>query len=343
MCAESGFSVEKSEGTGMNMDKLNLNTDALSSLHRFGDVLEEAVCCVESDLVKLQPVRDAADCIGRHWYGMRCLATCKRSGARFYLHMGLIYFASTRYGLMVELDEKNNKSCYAAVKQNIAGHPLYEINCEEPEYFKLFMPETTFLELSGKKRGRQIMEIRDYVRAAAEGIAQAAYEEGFHITFQDMTDARNLAEAFDETLQKVQGRISRVEINYKDKDNFGQYAQGFRYYLGDQAGTIRMYAYFGAIYSYKKSPAGIFAEVDRFSNPDIFDRLCQGIKPSEGYLLSSREPGFIKLFMTLETTEAFNRAAYEGQIEILKSFLAECNDRLVEAGLYGNDVGKEQS
>ena len=325
------------------MEKLNVNIEALSSLHRFGDILEEAVRSVESDLVKLQPVRDAADCIGRHWYGMRCRVTCKRSGAGFYLHMGLIYFASTRYGLMVELDEKNNKSCYAAVKQNIAEHPLYEINCQEPEYFKLFMPEQSFLELSGKKRGMQIAKIRDYVRAAAEGIAQAAYEEGFHITFQDMTDARNLAEAFDRALQEVQGAVSRIEINYKDKDNFGQYAQGFRYYLGDRAETIRMYAYFGAIYSYKKSPAGIFAEVDRFSNPEIFDRVLAGIKPSDAYLLSTQEADFIKLFMKPETTEAFQLAAYDQQMEILKGFLAECNDRLVEAGLYGEDWGKEQS
>ncbi len=320
------------------MEKLHVDITALSSLHRFGDVLEEAINTVQSDLVEMKAVRDARDCIGRHWYGMRCQVTCKRSQAGFYLHMGLIYLPTTRCGFMVELDEQNNQSCYAVVKQNIQENLFYEVNRVEPEYFKLFMPDESFQALANMKRGEQIAAVRQFVQAAAEGIAEAAYEEGFHITLKDMADARNLVEAFDKTLREVEGDVSKVEINYKDKDNFGQYAEGFRYYLSDKEDTIRMYAYFGAIYSYKKMPAGIFAEVDWFSNQRIFDRVFENMKPQEGYDLSIREPKFIKLFMKQETVEQLNAADYETQMEILKGFLKNCNDRLVEAGLNG---GKE--
>lgn len=320
------------------MEKLHVDIAALSSLHRFGDILEEAIAGVRSDMVQMQAVRDAGDCIGRHWYGMRCRVTCKRSGSGFYLHIGLIYHPDTRRGLMVELDEQNNRSCYDVVKKNMAENPQYEINRDEPEYFKLFMPNPVFESLQEQKRGEQVSVIRAYVQAAAEGIASAAYEEGFRITIKDMEDARNLAAAFDRALTEVRSSISKVEVNYQDKDNFGQYAQGFRYYLSDQADRVRMYAYFGAIYSYKKMPAGIFAEIDWFSNQQVFDRVFAQIKPSEGYELSIREPKFIKLFMPRETVDKLNEAEYEEQMRILKEFLKNCNDRLVEAWING---GKE--
>ena len=312
------------------MERLNINIEALESMHRFGDILADAIGSIESDKAEFQVIRDAKDCIGRHWYGLRCRVTCRRSGIGFYLHIGLIYFPSTRPGLMIELDEQNNRHSYGSVLENITVRPEFEINREEPEYFKLFMPDSVFADMSGRPRGEQAAVLRRFVKSGAEAIVDAAYEKGFWLDYRNMADSLNLVNAFDKALNEVESGISSVEVNYADKDNFGQYAEGFRYYLGNDKG-LSLYAYFGAIYSYKKQPAGIFAEIDKFSNPKEFDRVYANMETSGMYELGVAEPGFIKLFMKEEMAEAVNQAEYEQQIELLKEFLKACNEAMVKA------------
>lgn len=312
------------------MERLNINIEALESMHRFGDILADAIGSIESDKAEFQVIRNAKDCIGRHWYGLRCRVTCRRSGIGFYLHIGLIYFPSTRPGLMIELDEQNNRHSYGSVLENITVRPEFEINREEPEYFKLFMPDSVFADMSGRPRGEQAAVLRRFVKSGAEAIVDAAYEKGFWLDYRNMADSLNLVNAFDKTLNEVESGISSVEVNYADKDNFGQYAEGFRYYLGNDKG-LSLYAYFGAIYSYKKQPAGIFAEIDKFSNPEDFDRVYANMETSGMYELGVAEPGFIKLFMKEEMAEAVNQAEYEQQIELLKEFLKACNEAMVKA------------
>lgn len=312
------------------MERLNINIEALESMHRFGDILADAIGSIESDKAEFQVIRDAKDCIGRHWYGLRCRVTCRRSGIGFYLHIGLIYFPSTRPGLMIELDEQNNRHSYGSVLENITVRPEFEINREEPEYFKLFMPDSVFADMSGRPRGEQAAVLRRFVKSGAEAIVDAAYEKGFWLDYRNMADSLNLVNAFDKTLNEVESGISSVEVNYADKDNFGQYAEGFRYYLGNDKG-LSLYAYFGAIYSYKKQPAGIFAEIDKFSNPEEFDRVYANMETSGMYELGVAEPGFIKLFMKEEMAEAVNQAEYEQQIKLLKEFLKACNEAMVKA------------
>lgn len=312
------------------MERLNINIEALESMHRFGDILADAIGSIESDKAEFQVIRDAKDCIGRHWYGLRCRVTCRRSGIGFYLHIGLIYFPSTRPGLMIELDEQNNRHSYGSVLENITVRPEFEINREEPEYFKLFMPDSVFADMSGRPRGEQAAVLRRFVKSGAEAIVDAAYEKGFWLDYRNMADSLNLVNAFDKALNEVESGISSVEVNYADKDNFGQYAEGFRYYLGNDKG-LSLYAYFGAIYSYKKQPAGIFAEIDKFSNPEEFDRVYANMETSGMYELGVAEPGFIKLFMKEEMAEAVNQAEYEQQIKLLKEFLKACNEAMVKA------------
>ena len=309
------------------MERLNINIEALESMHRFGDILADAIGSIESDKAEFQVIRDAKDCIGRHWYGLRCRVTCRRSGIGFYLQ---IYFPSTRPGLMIELDEQNNRHSYGSVLENITVRPEFEINREEPEYFKLFMPDSVFADMSGRPRGEQAAVLRRFVKSGAEAIVDAAYEKGFWLDYRNMADSLNLVNAFDKALNEVESGISSVEVNYADKDNFGQYAEGFRYYLGNDKG-LSLYAYFGAIYSYKKQPAGIFAEIDKFSNPKEFDRVYANMETSGMYELGVAEPGFIKLFMKEEMAEAVNQAEYEQQIELLKEFLKACNEAMVKA------------
>lgn len=318
------------------MAKLKINRAALESMHRFGDILAAAIESIQSETAQFQVIRDAKDCIGRHWYGLRCRVTCKRSGLSCYLHIGLIYYPSTRYGLMIELDEQNNGNCYHCVLESIEERPEFEINRAEPEYFKLFMPDKVFAEMSGKARGEQAVYLRNFVQSGAEAVIEAAYQTGFTLDYENLADALNLANAFDRALTEVESSISSVTVNYGDKDNFGQYAQGFRYYLGNHK-ELSLYAYFGAIYSYKKQPSGVFAEIDRFSNQEEFDRVYQNMEPSEWYELGLKEPGFIKLFLKKEREEAFHQAEYEQQVEILKEFLKACNDAMVTAWEKGGN------
>jgi len=322
------------------MENLCLNVEALQSMHRFGDILEDAIGCIHSELAEFAAIRDAKDCIGRHWYGMRCGITCKRSGLRLYLHIGLIYFPSTKPGLMVELDEQNNKSVYQCTLENIEKRPEFEINREEPEYFKLFMPDVTFEEISGKNRGEQIPKLKEFIQAAGEALVQAAYAEGFTLDYLNLADALHLANAFDQVLNEVDGDYSKVTVNYADKDNFGQYCEGFRYYLSDKEDTLKLYAYFGAIYSYKKQPAGIFAEVDWYSNQSVFDAVYDNMQQSNAYDLSVREPKFVKLFMKDSAVEEFNKADYDTQMKILRQFLKECNDQMIKAGKKGGTINE---
>lgn len=318
------------------MDRLHIDMKALESMHRFGDILADAIESIDSKTVSFQVIRDAKDCIGRHWYGLRCRAVCRRSGIGFYLHIGLIYFPSTRPGLMIELDEQNNKHSYGSVLENIKEQPVFEINRVEPEYFKLFMPDAVFTDMSDRARGEQTVFLRKFVQSGAEAIVEAAYAKGFCLNYKNMGHSLNLVNAFDKVLQEVESDISSVKVNYADKDNFGQYAEGFRYYLTDKK-ELSLYAYFGAIYSYKKQPAGIFAEVDKFSNQKEFDRVFENMEPSPIYELGIGESGFVKLFMKEEMIEKFNNAEYAQQIDILKLFLKTCNEAMVTAWERGGN------
>lgn len=319
------------ETGGTVVESLNLNINALRGMHRFGDIMEDAIKSIDSEIASLEAIRDSRDCIGRHWYGMRCQVTCKRSGVGFYLHMGLIYYPDTRVGLMIEVDEQNNGSVYGSVLEHIEERPEFEINRVEPEYFKLFMPDHNFSEMSGKARGEQVKIMRTYIQSGVEAIVQAAYGTGFDITYKNMQDALNLANAFDKALTDSKSEISKIKVNYSDKDNFGQYAMGFRYYLSDQDEKVTFYAYFGAIYSYKKDPAGIFAEIDWFSNQQDFDQTYQNMSENKAYDLSIKDPKFIKLFMPADQVELFNGSNYETQIKMLTQFLTTCNDEMVNA------------
>lgn len=317
------------------MEPLHFHIKELQSLHRFGDELEIAIKEIRSDSADFEVIRDAKDCIGRHWYGLRCRVNGKKTGVSLYLHIGLIYYPTTRHGLMVELDEQNNGGVYRAVLDNIKERAAFEINRAESEYFKLFMPDETFSEMSEKTGTEQVCMLKAFVQNAAEAMIEAASEEGFSINYEQMANALHLCNAFDKVLCEAEGEESCVRINYEDKDNFGQYASGFRYYLSDKEGNVSFYAYFGAIYSYKKQPAGIFAEIDWFSNQKEFDRVFDHMEACESYDLSVKEPKFIKLFMTEQMTEQFNHSDYDSQIKLLKTFLKDCNDNMIRAWRKG--------
>lgn len=311
--------------------KLYYDAEALQSLHRFGDELEEALLSITSDDVNFEPDRNAPDSIGRHWYGMRCKMQCKKTGLNFYLHIGLVYHPDTKTGLMVEVDKKNNLSAYEKICRCVKKQPEFEINREEPAYFKLFMPELDFVIMNEKERKEQIKMLSAFVQSAGESIAAAAYQKGFRICPDSLHHARNFAHAIHDAIKEMKSEICRIEINENDKDNFGQYAQGYRYYLKDREEKICFYAYFGAIFSYKKQPAGIFVEIDWLSNQQGYDKVFRDIEEYEGFDISKKEPEYLKLFMKEKDIIDFNEDDYELQIKRLILFIKDVNEQILKA------------
>lgn len=315
----------------MTEKRLSFDAEALKSLHRFGDELEEAVRSIASEFVDFVPARNAADSIGKHWYGMRCNMGCKRSGINFYLHIGLVYHPDTRTGLMVEVDRKNNPEVYDQIWKNVDNQPEFEINKEECAYYKLFMPESDFALLNENERSVQVNMLSGFVQAAGEAIAKAAYQKGFRICTGSLHHARNFAEAISCALKEMKSDIYSVEINEKDMDNFGQYAQGYRYYLRDRDEKVCFYAYFGAIYSYKKQPAGIFAEIDWLNNQQGYDKVFRDIEESENFVISKKEPKYLKLFVKDNDIKSFNQEDYELQMKRIILFLKNVNEEILKA------------
>lgn len=312
-------------------ENMSIRVPALRSLHRFGDIYEEAVLAAESEWATFAPDRQSRDCIGPHWYGLRVRMECKKTGQRFYLHTGLIFLPETRTGLMVEVDKANNAIPYDMVWNRIEGEALFEVNRDEPVYLKLFMPDSDFDRMNGLDHKGQREMLTAYLTACGEAICRAAYTEGFRLNYGDLANTLKLARAFRTTLEEAQGSEYAVEINPADPDNFGQYASGYRYWLSDRESGSRMYAYFGGIYSYKKDPAGIFAEIDWLNNQAVFDKTFANMKSTDLFTFSDKEPKFIKLFMPPALVERFHGAGEAEQMAILKEFLDDCNRAMVLA------------
>ncbi len=315
----------------MAENQLKFDLPALLDLHRFGDIYAAAIRGISSETADFELIREAKDSIGRHWYGMRCRVTSKKSGVMFYLHTGLIFLPETKIGLMVEVDEQNNHATYDKVVSELPENPLYVINRAEKEYFKLFMPDETLAGLNGKKAEDQEKALGAYMQACGEELVKVMDSQGFTLTTEDLLHVYDLGRAFRRVITECQNPAFSVEINEKDPDNFGQYASGYRYWLTNKSGTARMYAYFGAIYSYKKRPAGIFAEIDWFSNQQAFDGVKANFQPTDAFEYSNKEEKFIKLFMPQAQVEKFNAGPYEEQIKMLKEFFGACCRALAEA------------
>lgn len=312
-------------------DALCLDISALQDMHRFGDLYAQAIESVKSDLVTLEPVRDAVDCIGRHWYGMRVRMISKTDGQQFYLHTGLIFLPETRIGLMIEVDQKNNLNTYQILWDMLENGDTYVVNRDEEEYLKLFMQDELFSAIAGETAGEQVAALARYVKEGCESIARCEDQRGFHLAYHNLTDCYGLSLAFEKALESCNNPLYRVRINHKDKDNFGQYASGYRYWLETPDKKVSLYAYFGAIYSYKKRPCGIFSEIDRFSNQSCFDHAYQNMVDDSAYQFSRAEPDFIKLFVTEDWLERFHNAPKNDQQKLLDAFVDRCNENMIIA------------
>ena len=312
-------------------EKLRFSLPAMQSMHRFGDIYAAAVEGIKSESVIFEVIRTARDCIGPHWYGMRVRITSRRTGQTNFLHTGLIFLPETRVGLMVEVDRQNNGHNYELLWNGLTDCPLFEVNRDEKPYLKLFMPDEQFRSMNGRPAEEQKDILAGYMKACAESIMEVSDAEGFSLDYQDLLDAVHLGRAFREVTAGGSCGEYSVEICEKDPDNFGQYAMGYRFWLTNAAGTVRMYAYFGAIYSYKKRPAGIFGEIDWFSNQHCFDGVKANFRARPAFEYSDREEKFIKLFMPQSQLEAFNEAEPEEQRAILGEFFHQCCGALAEA------------
>lgn len=305
--------------------------DELQSLHRFGDVFEEAAKQLDSDLYQTEVLRNAPDAIGQHWYGMRLKVKSKLSGREFYFHTGLIYLPITEIGLMFEIDKQNNQTVYDRLRNNLETNHQFDVIKIEEDYLKLFMKKEDFEKLNASSTSQQLELLKEYLNSCIEAVVEEEANYRFIITRELLDNTYLVAKTIQTVIENHSGETYTVEVNQKDPDNYGQYAMGYRYYLTASKSQTRIYAYFGIIYSYKKNPAGVFAEIDHFSNQDCFDHVKNNLEVSNDIYYSDKEEKFIKLFMKDEDVEKLNSLENDKQIEFLNDFLGKCNRILCEA------------
>ena len=313
------------------MKRYRVDIERLQEFQRFGDIYAEAVASVRSDLAEIEVDRAAKDSIGRHWYGFRVRVLDKANGQKFYLHTGLIFLPETRIGLMVEVDEANNHGPYRQLCESLVSTDSFIRDLKEPQYLKLFLPDAQLEELFRADLRRQKTILASYFRDCVEAIVTRAKERPFRLTMDDLSDAYEAALLYRKVLD-YPSEITKVEVNEKDRDNFGQYASGYRYYLSDTRGKHRLYAYFGVIYSFKKEPAGIFAEIDEFSNPKEFGKVFDGIEEGKLYRIH-KEKGFLKLFMKEDVKKKWDSLGKKKQEDLLELFVKECSENMIKAAL----------
>ncbi len=314
---------------GDRMNRYIVDIGTLQQIQLFGDVYAEAIASIRSDLAEIEVDRASKDSIGRHWYGFRVRVVDKENGQKFYLHTGLIFLPSTRIGLMVEVDEANNHGPYKQLCERLESTDSFLRDLQEAQYLKLFLPEKQLNELLEADLPRQKRILAGFFQACVEAIVSIAKDRPFRFKMKDLDDMYNAALLYREALD-YQSDLTKVTVNEKDRDNFGQYASGYRYWLSDKNGKHKMYAYFGVIFSFKKEPAGIFAEIDEFSNPQEFNGVFERIKEGKSYWIH-KEKGFLKLFMKPEYKEKWDKASAAKQKELLEAFVKECSENMVLA------------
>ena len=311
------------------MKQYRVNIETLQEIQRFGDIYAEAVSSIRMDKADIEVDRSAKDGIGRHWYGFRVRVLDKENNQKFYLHTGLIFLPSTKIGLMVEVDEANNHGPYRQLCEQIKTTDSFVRDNREAQYLKLFLPEEQLQELLQADLERQKSMLASYFRACVETIIRTAKNRPFRFAMQDLDDMYEAALLYREVLD-YPSEITDVEVNEKDRDNFGEYASGYRYWLSDKAHEHRLYAYFGVIYSFKKEPAGLFAEIDEFSNPLEFKKVFENIAEGKLYWIH-KEKGFLKLFMREEVKKEWDSSSRTKQKTLLEGFVKECSENMILA------------
>lgn len=307
-----------------------LHVSALRSLPLFLDVYEATLLSIKSEAIECQPVRKASDGIGAHWYGMRVRVQCKKTGLSLYLHTGLIFHPDTRKGLMIEVDRRNHFAVYSLLWEQLKPGDGFEVERQEEDYLKIFMPDADYDLLGRSTLSEQMIILRHFFQQAVEAIAYVLEKAfpGFCYPVEEMDAGRELLCLLNEALDSLDSPLFDAE-RVKDPDNLGAYALGSRYWLRSPETGKKLYAYFGVIFSYQKDPAGVFAEVDQHSNPELYGEVLAHISQTPGYQVSLKEPGFIKLFLPKAHQLSFNLLPRERQLQMLRDFLINVNRAFV--------------
>ncbi|MCK1992951.1 hypothetical protein GW626_05320 [Peribacillus muralis] len=119
----------------------HLEVQTLLSFHNCNEAMEHIASTVPSERFSCEINYDAKDNNGPHWFGYRCFVKDLQSDLSLYIHFGFIFLPSTKVGLMVELDRNNNLGTYKQVWDQINKSSLYDINKDESDYLKLFLPD----------------------------------------------------------------------------------------------------------------------------------------------------------------------------------------------------------
>lgn len=304
-----------------------LHIDSLRSLPLFGNLYEAAIAGIHSSLIECIPDRKSSDCIGAHWYGMRVRVNCLKTGIQLYLHTGMIFHPDTRRGLMIEVDKKNNFAVYDLLREKLESGKNREVEKGEAVYLKLFMPDADYAALCRKKASDQIAQLSCFFQDSVEEIARILEENmpGFNYPETEFGNSLALLQMIRTAIDNADQSRFDVQREANDPDNIGSYAFGSRYWLTVPEKNVRLYAYFGVIFSHQKDPAGLFAEIDQPSNPEFYETSYNAVPDSPDYVISHAEPRFLKLFLPETKVQDFNRLTEEGQLALMLDFLNSTN------------------
>lgn len=148
------------------------------------------------------------------------------------------------------------------------------------------------------------------------------FNKTFYLDLDKLETVPYLVKMIEKSVKELNGSNYYCELDVNCDHNFGNYASGYRVFLKSKQTNVSLYVYTGLIYSYKKDPAGLFAEVDRNNNQEHFNQINKNIEDNSYYIISQKEDGFLKLFYT--NYEEFIQLDYETQHKKLKEFIDKC-------------------
>jgi hypothetical protein len=155
-----------------------LEIPTLLSFHKCNEVLEYVASTVPAERFSCVINYDAKDNNGPHWFGYRCYIKDLDSNLSLYIHFGFIFLPSTKAGLMVELDRNNNNHVYQGIWDRIDGSSLYNLNKEESDYLKLFIPDDHLTQVMEEQSAvTQAEFVQKYFISSCEALFRAGRRE----------------------------------------------------------------------------------------------------------------------------------------------------------------------
>ena len=147
--------------------------------------------------------------------------------------------------------------------------------------------------------------------------------------FESLISVYRFTQTVEAVLSKVEYPLLRVSIFKDAKDNYGKHWRGFRAEIkGKQGG--RLYIHFGLVYL-PETRRGIYLELDKRNNGEIYDSVWVNIKEARAYELNKEEADYLKFFFPEVGIEDLMSGDRESQNKQVENFFIGCIENMLEA------------